>query len=177
MHLDHRHPDREHRIAQRDAGMRESAGVEDQNADVLGGSLLNAADELMLRIALEADQLETLLARELDGALLDCLQGLRAVDPRLSGPQEVQIRAIEEEQAGHQRRRSFTGVKGIRGEFTLIPRKWQVFVANAGKSASASELRAAVPLRVRHGQSGDLIRDLATCGGEVDLPPIEVVHP
>src|SRR5215472_11810615 len=44
-------------VAQRDAGMRKSSGIEDQEGDAVGGRLVNLRNELVLRVALERDQL------------------------------------------------------------------------------------------------------------------------
>src|SRR5579885_891059 len=100
MHLDHRQANREHRIAQRNAGVSEGAGVEDQHPDLLGGRLLNAGDELVLRVALEAQQLSPLLASKLLGPPLDRLQAVGAVNSGLAGSEQIQIRAVEQQQTG-----------------------------------------------------------------------------
>ena len=94
-------PDREQRIAQRNARMRESAGIEDQKSDAVRRCRMDAADELVLGIALERDQLVARLTGQLGGAPLDRLEGVGAVDARLAAAEQVQIRAVQKQHSRH----------------------------------------------------------------------------
>src|SRR5579864_3666355 len=95
VYLDERHPDRQHRIAQRDARVGEGTGIQDHERDPLGAGPLHALDELVLGVALEGDELVPRLARHRLGALLDGLQGVGTVERRFPGAEQIQIRAVQ----------------------------------------------------------------------------------
>ena len=84
--FDERQLHAEQRVAQRDAGVGEAAGVEDGEADAIGLGRLNAIDELVLRVALEGDELVAELVGGDLGALFDGGQRVRAVDFGLALP-------------------------------------------------------------------------------------------
>ena len=67
----------------------------------VGGGLLDAGNELMLRVALEAEELPAVLAGKLHRPPLDRLERARSIDPRLSGSEQIQVRAIQQQQTGH----------------------------------------------------------------------------
>src|SRR5215469_5928379 len=103
VNLDERQGHRQNRIAERDAGMREAAGVEDHEVDPVVLALLNALDQLVLGIALEGDQLVTGLMQLRRGALFYRLEGVLPVDGRLPGTKQIEIRAVEQQHSGHGR--------------------------------------------------------------------------
>ena len=88
-------------VAQRDARVREGAGIDNQKADSVRRCPLDALDELMLRIALERDQLVPCFPGYLDGAFLDGLQRLRSVDAGFTTAEQVQIRAVQQQHSSH----------------------------------------------------------------------------
>src|SRR5579863_1863468 len=97
VHLDERHPHRQQRIAQRDAGMREGAGIDDEKRHALGTGTVHALDQLVLGVALKGDELVPALARHGRGARLDVGQGVRAVEGRLPRPQKIEVRAVKQQ--------------------------------------------------------------------------------
>src|SRR6516165_1636726 len=101
MHLDKRQPAREHRITQCDARMRERTGVEDEEGDAFAACPVDALDQLVLRVALKSDQLVPGLACDLRGTLLYRLQGVRPIHGRLPSPEQIEVRAVQQQHAGH----------------------------------------------------------------------------
>src|SRR6185369_10858752 len=100
---------------------------------------VNAVDELVLRIALERFELVTAFLRHGHRTLLDGRQRGRAVMARLAGAEQVQVRAIEQQQARHGRCRSSFKIEMVLAagseptrsgrECTLIHANWNTFVA------------------------------------------------
>src|SRR5688572_20405989 len=75
-------------VAQRDAGVRESAGIDDGERNAVRLRGLHAVDELVLRVALEGHELVAELRGRVFRAFFDRGEGVRAVNVRLSLPQE-----------------------------------------------------------------------------------------
>src|SRR5688572_2246664 len=82
-------------IAQGDAGVRETARIQDGEADAIGARGLHAVDELVFGVALEGDQFVAKLLGRVLGALLDGREGVRAIDLGLTGAQKVEIWTIQ----------------------------------------------------------------------------------
>jgi hypothetical protein len=81
-------------VPQRDAGVRERAWIEYQEADAGGGCPVDPADQLGFRIALERYQLVAGFAGQLPGALFDRLERVRSVNLRLTAAEQVQIGSV-----------------------------------------------------------------------------------
>src|SRR5215469_11732417 len=109
VNLDERQGHRQDCIAERNAGVGEAAGIEDHEVDPVALAMLDARDQLMLGIALEGDQLMAGLAQLRRGALLYGLEGVLAVDGRLPGAKQIEIRAVEQQHSGHGRVGSLIG--------------------------------------------------------------------
>ena len=90
-------------------------------------------DQLVLGVALVAEELAAFLAGKLHGALLDRRERLRAVDPGLPGSGRLRFGPFSSSRRVIGRARVLES--GDAPEFTLIPRKWVIFAANAGKRA------------------------------------------
>ena len=101
VHLDERDLHREQRVAQRDAGVRETRGIEDDEGDVARRRLVDPADQLGLGVALEGGEPVPGLGGELRHPLVDLLQGHVPVQPGLAHAQQVQVRTVEQQQVGH----------------------------------------------------------------------------
>src|SRR6516164_2342289 len=92
MHLDERQPRGQNRVAQRNARVSEGRGVDDEEGHPLRASLVDALNELVLRVALEADQIVPRLACHGRCAFLDGLQALRSIYGRLPAPEQIEVR-------------------------------------------------------------------------------------
>jgi len=95
VHLDEWQARGENRIAQRDARVSEGRRVDDQEGHPLRASLVDALDELVLGVALEADQVVPRLTCHRRCAFLDGLQGLRSIHGRLPAPEQIEVRAVQ----------------------------------------------------------------------------------
>ena len=98
MDLPERTLDREERIAQRDRGVGQPAGVDDRGVEV---ALVEAIDERALVVRLEEVDLEPELGRPARDLGVDVVERVVAVDLRLTRPDQVEVRALEDEDAGH----------------------------------------------------------------------------
>jgi hypothetical protein len=83
-------------VAQGDAVVREGAGVEDHTVDVAAG-LVQPADELALDVRLEVDDGDVSLGGVDPEVGDDVGQRVVAVDLRLPGSEEVEVRSVEDE--------------------------------------------------------------------------------
>src|SRR3990170_5087826 len=84
-------------IAQGDAGMGESRGIDDYPSDLLLLGQLRPVDERSLVVALEADHRRTRKLRLSDQAAVDIRQGFATIDLRLAGTQQVQIGSMQDQ--------------------------------------------------------------------------------
>ena len=101
MHFDEGQRNAEDGIAQRDAGVGEGAGVQDQELDALRLRLLHGIDQLMLGIALAGGELVAQVPRQRGAARNDGVQGVRAVESRFAGAQQVQVGPVQKQQPRH----------------------------------------------------------------------------
>ena len=85
----------EQRVAQRDAGVGEAAGIDDGESDAIGLGRLDAIDEFVFGVALEGHQLMAELVGGDLGAFFDGGQRVRPVDFGLALPEQVQVRTVE----------------------------------------------------------------------------------
>src|SRR5579864_6612768 len=122
MYLDERHAHSEQCVPQSDARVGEAAGIEYQKGDAVGGGGLDAIDELMLRIALESEELVACLARQGNRPLLDRVEGVGSIVRGLATAEKVEVRAVQQQHSGHVDRSSYGPRSHKRRECTLIGR-------------------------------------------------------
>src|SRR6266446_1239211 len=79
VHFDERHTGAEDGVAQRDAGVRERARIDDHERHAFGAGPMDAIDQLVFGVTLERDQLVPELALNRRRALLDRLERVGAV--------------------------------------------------------------------------------------------------
>src|SRR5438477_12582603 len=95
MHFDERYAGAEQRVAQRNAGVREGARVDDHERHSLGAGPMDAIDQLVFGVTLERDQLVPELTSHRRRALLDRLERVDAVHRRFPGPEQIEVRAVQ----------------------------------------------------------------------------------
>ena len=98
MDLDERPADGEQRIAQRHRGVGQPARVDDRPFEV---ALVQAVDEHALVIRLEEDHLQAEVQCAARDVHMDLVERLRAIDLRLARAEQVQVRALEDEDPRH----------------------------------------------------------------------------
>jgi len=81
-------------IAQRNAGMGKRGGIDQDEAGAVGTGGLNAINELMLGIGLEAFQLMPNLCGTLAQAAIDLFQCGAAIDARLAFAEQIQVGTV-----------------------------------------------------------------------------------
>src|SRR6188508_3234026 len=101
MHLDERNLHGEQRVPERDARVREPGGVEDDEGHVTRGRLMDACDQVGLRVALERGEAMTRFRRELCHLLVDLLQADVSVQPGLAHAQQVEVGTVEQQDVSH----------------------------------------------------------------------------
>src|SRR2546425_3458028 len=89
---------REKRVAQGDRRMGQPAGVDDRGVEV---ALVQPIDEGTLVVRLEEGDVEPELGRAGRDLAVDVVERVVAVDLWLACPDEVEVRALEHEHAGH----------------------------------------------------------------------------
>src|SRR6185369_12669212 len=85
-------------IAQRDRRVGQPAGVDDRDVEV---AAVQPIDQGALVVRLEEVDLETELGRARGDLGVDLVERVAAVDLGLARPEEVEVRALEDEDAGH----------------------------------------------------------------------------
>ncbi len=90
-------------IAQRHAGVRECAGVDDDEIDAVTARRVDAADQFMLRVALEGRQPGAEARRQLRAAGHDGFERVPPIDLRFPLAKQVQIGSIQQKQVRHRR--------------------------------------------------------------------------
>lgn len=101
MQLNKRHLSSTERIAKGDAGVRESAGIDQNKGGAVGSGLVDAIDQFAFMIALQTIQRVSQSLRLLTQMLLNISQPGVAVDGRLASTKQVEVGAIEQEQLCH----------------------------------------------------------------------------
>ena len=96
VNLDEGDPDRQQGVAQRDTRVREGRWIEQNEVDALLPRGMNAPDELVLGIALVANERVAVGLGELAEARLDLFERRAAIDRRLALTEQAEIRAIEQ---------------------------------------------------------------------------------
>src|SRR5438034_9343694 len=95
VHFDERHTGAEDGVAQRDAGVRERARIDDHECHGLGAGPMDAIDQLVFGVTLERDQLVPELAGHRRRALLDRLERIGAVYGRFPRAEQIEVRAVQ----------------------------------------------------------------------------------
>src|SRR6266480_616615 len=95
VHFDERHTGAEDGVAQRDAGVRERARIDDHERHRFGAGPMDAIDQLVFGVTLERDQLVSELAGYRRRALLDRLERVSAVHGRFPGAEQIEVRAVQ----------------------------------------------------------------------------------
>lgn len=96
MQLDKRDTNTEEGIADSNGGMRVSTRVDDDAVDVAAGSL-DAVDDCAFVVGLEGVEGATVLGGDGAAVVFDVGEGGVAVDVWLAGAEEVEVRAVDEE--------------------------------------------------------------------------------
>ena len=81
--------------------MGKSSRIDDDEVDGFIAGSVNALNQLVLGIALQAQQVMAALAGELTQVLVDLLQGGGAVNAGLAAAQAIQVRSVQNQDAGH----------------------------------------------------------------------------
>src|SRR5438309_7190213 len=95
VHFDERHTGAEDGVAQRDAGVRERARIDDHECHGFGAGPMDAIDQLVFGVTLERDQLVPELAGHRRRALLNRLERVVAVYGRFPGAEQIEVRAVQ----------------------------------------------------------------------------------
>src|SRR5258705_12465472 len=98
MDLPERTLDREERVAQGDRRVGQPTGIDDRRVEV---ALVEAIDEGAFVVRLEEVDVEPELGRPGRDRAMDIVERIVAVDLRLARPDEVEVRALENEDARH----------------------------------------------------------------------------
>jgi len=101
MNFDKRDGHAEQSVPNGDTGVRESAGIEQDEINAIGTGLLYAVNNFMFCIALEALQVVTAFLGGGGQFGFDIGQASVAVNVGLTGTQEVQVGAVDKKEAGH----------------------------------------------------------------------------
>jgi len=101
VYFNERYAGAEQRVAQRNAGVREGARVDDHERHSLGAGPMDAIDQLVFGVTLERDQLVPELAGNRRRALLDRLECVGAIHRRFPGPEQIEVRAVQQQHSGH----------------------------------------------------------------------------
>ncbi len=95
VHFNERHTGAQQRVAQRDAGVREGARVDDHERHAVGAGPMDAIDELVFGVTLERDQLVPELAGDRRRALRNGLERVGAVDGWFPSAEQIEVRAVQ----------------------------------------------------------------------------------
>ena len=99
MHFDEWDAHREQRVTQCHAGMSKSRRVDQNKIHPFVAGGVYAVDQFILGIALQVEQMVAGIAGSLFQVLIDLRQGCCAVDARLAGAEQVQVGAVQYQQA------------------------------------------------------------------------------
>jgi len=159
VHFDERDSRGQQGVTQRDAGVREGRRVEEDEADAVRRGAVDPRDQFVLGVALGEVEAVTFAESGLDGG-----KRVGAVDPRLAGAEQVQVRAIEYQDGRHHAAR-LSGLARVLREIAANCREirrilvaWLGFVqpaANPGASGGDAKKSAA----------GDAALNITTKGG------------
>jgi len=89
------------RIAQCHAGMRQGCWINDYELGALGPCLMDHIDEFLLTIALKAGQRRACALRLGLEAMINFIEGLRAINFGLAGAEQIQIGAVKNQNRRH----------------------------------------------------------------------------
>lgn len=99
MHFDESQGHRSQRIAQCNARMRKRAGVDDDELGAVGARDVDTVDQRTFVIGLEECELRAFFLRERSQLALNIRQRLAAINGRLARPEQIQIRAVQNQNA------------------------------------------------------------------------------
>src|ERR1035437_5790602 len=97
MHFDEGDGNRGKRISQCDAGVSQAAGIDHNCVHTLGFGSLDAVNQDTFMIALEANQHCASFDSLRRGGILDICQRICSVDFRFTSAEQIQVRAIQQE--------------------------------------------------------------------------------
>ena len=97
VNLDERQPDAGQRVAQRNARVREGAGVDQDRRRAVAARGVHALDQRVLRVALVRRQPDAERSRLLAQPGDDVVERARAVMARLPTAQQVQVRPVDQQ--------------------------------------------------------------------------------
>lgn len=92
---------REQCVTYCDAGMGKSGRVDQNKVDCLIACGVNAFDQFMFGIALQAQQMMATLAGKLAQMLIDLLQRCRAIDTGLAAAKAIKVGSMQDQYASH----------------------------------------------------------------------------
>ena len=95
VHFDEGQPHRQQRVAERDAGVREGARIDDEEAMPAAGRRCMRSISSCSALHLRTFELMAELARQRGGPLLDLGQAARPVRVGLARAEQVQVRAVQ----------------------------------------------------------------------------------
>ena len=101
MNLDERYRGRQQRIPQNHAGMGQATGIDDDESDAGGMGGVDAINQRRLGVALETTDFMSRFRGFRDQSGFNGSESLTAIDPGLTNTQHVQIRTVEDKNAGH----------------------------------------------------------------------------
>ena len=99
MDLDARDIDSGEGIAQRDTGMRERGRVDNNELGAVGLGLMHRFDQFLFAVALQAGEFCAGALRLGLQAMIDFIEGFRTIDFRLASAEQIQIWAVQYEDA------------------------------------------------------------------------------
>ena len=99
--LDARDIDSGEGIAQRDTGMRERGGVDNNELGAISLCLMHRLDQLLLAVALQTGDFGAGALRLGLQAMVDFIKSFRAIDFRLASAEQIQIWAVQYEDCRH----------------------------------------------------------------------------
>ena len=100
------------RVTQGNAGMRERAGVDDDEIGAIGARQMDAIDKRALVISLKKHDLRIFPSRGGSKFAFDVGQRLSAIHCRLTRSQKVQVGAVEDQNSASHRRARLISLRG-----------------------------------------------------------------
>src|SRR5690606_2710397 len=158
MELDERDPDREQRVAQRNAGVREGRRIEQNEVDLLRAGRVDAPDQLVLGVALVGIERVTCCLGEAFQPGLDVGQRRAAVELRLAGAEQTEVWAVQQQQSRH-----LGSFRQITGKFTRFRRSWRPILVVSAYITPATRARASSSVVRPASRSATTARKSSSC--------------
>ena len=105
MNFDEWNADTKQGVTQGNAGVGKGAWVDDDESGPIVTGSMNGIHQFMLRIALYRPQVVPTLARTRLKPPIDVLEAVMAVDLRFTRTEQIQIRAVQDNNPGHRAHR------------------------------------------------------------------------